>query len=490
MQLKHFFKLLLLTGLTVLVQGYHMGADDGAIYIPAVKRAFHPQLYPFGAEFFMEHERLSIFGTLVASSARLLHLSIDLVIFLWYIFGIFLLLAAAWRIACLCFSSSYARWGSVLLLAALLTVPVAGTALVIADPYLSARSLSTPATLWAIDSFLRRRPVAVFLWIVAVALIHPQMAVIAIGFLLFVWWFDISRDYSRTSSLASAAALPSRWPQGFNFHPVTEPYKEVLYSRTFFFASLWEWYEWLGAVLPLVILYAFSRLHPRGTLPAFRSICRTLVPFGIFSTAVFILLSSNQHLISFVRLQPMRSFHVLYMLFYILLGGLIGEYALKSHVWRWLALFAPLAIGMFVMNQSMYASSRHIELPNGHEKNPWVSAFFWVRENTPTDAVFALDPDYFWVSGEDRHGFRAIAERSALADAIKDSGAVSLFPQLASDWEAQQKAQAGWKHFQAADFSRLAQQYPITWVIVQIPEPAGLSCPYRNSTVAVCRIPH
>lgn len=490
--LGQYCKLLLLAVLAVLIHGYHLGVDDGAIYIPAIKKAFDPALYPFGAEFFQHHGRLSLFAPLVAVSARIAHLPIDLVIFLWHIFCVFLLLVAGWRLACLCFTSARARWASVSLLAALLMVPVAGTALVIADTYLTARSLSTPLTMLAIECFLRGRKGAAFLWLLVTVLIHPQMAVFGVGFMIFAalpehWWPGVSRKTANAAVVT--APLPSRWPQGFNFHPVHGTYREILYSRTFFFAQMWQWYEWIGVVLPLAILYGFTRLRPRNTLPMFQRICRALVPYGIFSTVVFLVLSSSQYLVNFVRLQPMRSFHVIYVLFYVLLGGLLGEYVLKSRVWLWLAVFVPLSAGMYAVDRATYPHSPHIEWPTGRDANPWVSAFLWVRANTPKDAVFALDPRYLAIPEEDQHGFRAIAERSVLADAIKDSGAVSLFPQLTPDWEAQQQAVAGWNHFQAQDFLRLAQQYPVTWVIVQRPVPVGLDCPYQNSAVAVCRIP-
>ncbi len=490
--LRHYFGLLLLTFLAVLVHGYHFGTDDAAIYIPAIKKAFDPQLYPFGSEFFMEHGRLSIFSPLVAISAHLFHVPIDVAIFLWYVVGIFLLLVAGWRIASLCFTSTHARWAAVALLAALLTVPIAGTALVIADPYLSARSLSTPTTIFAIDSFMRRQRTGTFFWIVLTALVHPQMAVFAIGFLLFLYWTShasTEANRKRSFSVAAAGALPSRWPQGFTFNPAQGTYRDVLYSRTFFFVALWHWYEWIGVVLPLSILYAFTRIQSRATLPAFQQICRALVPFGILSTLAFLLLNSTRYFMNFVRLQPMRSFHLLYVLFYLLVGGLFGEYVLKHRLWRWLALFGSLAIGMSVVNWRAYPCSRPIEWPTGQSPNPWVSAFLWIRNNTPTDAVFALNPRYLAIAGEDQHGFRAIAERSVLADALKDSGAVSLFPQLTADWENQQRAQSGWTHFRAADFTRLAHEYPVTWVVVQSPASNGLLCPYQNSAVAVCRIP-
>src|SRR5260370_42070063 len=54
-----------IAALAVLVHGYHLGVDDSAIYVPAIKRVADPHLYPFGAEFFMSHAHLSFFAELV-----------------------------------------------------------------------------------------------------------------------------------------------------------------------------------------------------------------------------------------------------------------------------------------------------------------------------------------------------------------------------------------------------------------------------------------
>ena len=166
-----------ITGLAVLVQGYHLGVDDAAIYVPAIKRVADPGLYPFGAQFFLSHAHLSIFSDLVGGSARLSHLPIDLVIFAWHIGSIFLLLAAAWQLLGSCFEGSYARWSGVAVLAATLSVPVAGTALAIMDPYLTARSLSTPATLFTVACYLSGRLLRAAAWLALTAAVHPQMAV-------------------------------------------------------------------------------------------------------------------------------------------------------------------------------------------------------------------------------------------------------------------------------------------------------------------------
>jgi hypothetical protein len=479
-------RLAALTALAVAVHGYHLGADDAAIYIPAIKRAADPSLYPFGAAFFLSHARLSLFPNLIGGSARLAHVPVDTAIFAWQAAGIFLLLAAAWQFLGLCFHRPAARWCGVAFLAATLSVPVAGTGLAIMDPYLTARSLSTPATLFAIAAWLAgRRWLAVF-WLAAAAAVHPQMA--AYGAALFAcdsvlrYWVRRSLRW-REPAFGLAVVLPF----ALDFAPVTGAARACLLSRTFFFVSTWAWYEWLGVFAPLVLLAWWSKTAPRNTLPAFTRVSSALLPFGILSTAAALLLDLAPRLESYTRLQPMRSFHLVYVIFFLLLGGLIGEYVLHASPLHWAALFVPLAAGMVMIDVTTYPSSPVVEWPGITGHNSWLSAFLWIRTHTPKDAVFALDPAYMSAHGEDAHGFRAVAERSVLADAVKDSGAVSMFPSLAPEWSREVDATRGLNSFQASDYRTLAARYPVTWILTNH-APAGLTCPYTNGGVTVCRL--
>src|ERR1035437_4082736 len=227
---------------------------------------------------------------------------------------------------------------------------------------------------------------------------------------------------------------------------------------------------------------------PDSRRAAFRVWAATRIPFGLLFTAPAVILTIPQRLEVYTRLQPMRSFHLLYVIFFVLLGGLIGEYAIKTSVWRWLALFVPLSLAMVLLQQSAFPASQHVEWPGSNNGNTWISAFLWIRQNTPKDAVFATDPNYMVAPGEDAHGFRAVAERSVLADYVKDSGAVSLFPRLAAEWENQVGAQRGLDHFAPADFARLLKRYPVTWILTTRPGPRGLICPYENKDLTVCRM--
>jgi hypothetical protein len=483
-------RILILTALALCVQGYHLGADDAAIYVPGIKQAADPTLYPFGAEFFKSHASLTMLPVLVGGSARLTHVPVDWAIFVWHVTGIILLLLASWKLVCACFETDTARWAGVALLAAVLGVPVAGTALAIADPYVTARTLSTPATLFAIACYTSGQRKRAAAWWVFTALIHPQMSVYAAIFLgcmvLGAHWVSVAAQPVPVPapSRSYLAALPFL----FGFQPTHGPAREALLSRTYFFVSQWTWYEWVGVFAPLALLAWFATVDFRGTRPVFRTLACTLPPFGLLFTAAGLVLTLSPYLENYTRLQPMRALHLVYVIFFLLLGGLTGEYVLRNKLWRWLGLFVPLGLAMFLVQISAYPASAHVEVPTGRGASPWSAAFLWIRCHTPKDAVFALDPDYMSLAGEDMHGFRAVAERSVLADEVKDSGAVSLFPGLAGEWKAQVESVRGWRRFQLSDFQRLAGEYPVTWFVTERPGPAGLLCPYQNQAVAVCRL--
>jgi hypothetical protein len=475
-----------LTAAAVLIHGYHLGTDDAGIWVPAIKKAADPSLYPFGGEFFLTHARLSLFPWLMGSIVRLTHVPSDLVIFLCHLAGVFLLLLASWRLLAACFERDRARWAGVALLAGVLSVPVAGTALPIMDPYVTSRSLSTPFALMAVAGYIGGRKRGAVVWLAACALVHPQMSVYAAG---LMGMMELARRRAAIkSSMAFAGWFPlALLPLPWALEPATGPAREALLSRTFFFVSDWAWYEWLGVAMPLLLLWAGTRIRLRGARPPLGGLLSSLVTFGLIFTGAGLLLVTSPRLENYARLQPMRAFHLIYIVFFLVGGALAGEYLLKDRRWRWLALFLPLSAGMWLAAREAFPNSRHLEWPWAAPRGEWVSAFMWVRHNTPKDAVFAMDPGYLLLPGEDMHGFRAVAERSSLADRVKDSGAVSLFPQLAESWDRQVRAESGPDGFLAGDLDRLSRQYPVTW-IVTAHRGAGLDCPYRNPALAVCRI--
>jgi len=482
------FRLAALTLAAFFLHGYHLGVDDGEIYIPAAKKLISPALYPYATEFFLSHGHLSLFAPILAWTAKLTHLPADWTILAWYVISLFGMIAASWLLVSACFQAQRARWCSVMMLAAVLTMPAANTALLLMDPYMTARSFSTPLTIFALAAMIERRYVRAGVAVLLTAAFHPQMAV----YLVFLACILLLAERIRNQSgqTASSLAAMSLLPGGFRLASASGAYREALFSRDYFFLYNWSWYHWLGMLGPLAFLAWFAKGHLRGTRPGFARLSFVMIPFGLLSLAAGAVLSSSPRFEMFVRLQPLRAFHLITIVFILLLGGVIGEYAARKRLWVVPAIVLPLAAGIFFVDHETYPHSPQIEWPSSTSANAWMNTLLWIRQNTPQDAVFAVDSRYFADAGVDDHGFRSISERAALADYYKDGGVVSLFPALADEWKQMSNATYGLNRFQTQDFVTLRDKYPaVTWTVVHGSAPEGLNCPYQQQGYAVCRLP-
>jgi hypothetical protein len=472
--------LLLLTLGAFAVHGYHPYAEDAEIYLPGIKKLLHPALYPAGTEFFESHASLTLFPNLIAASVRLTHAPFDYAIFIWHLASIFLLLLGCWEFSRVCFGTVRARWGAVALIASLLTLPVAGTALYLMDQYLNPRNLAAFAAVFAVTRVLEKKYARAVAWIIFAAAVHPLMASFAIAFcavLIFV-------EKIKKPAFATAAVFPFT---NF-FAPPTAAYREAMRFHISHFLPQWQWYEWLGLIAPFAVLIWLGRIARLRNLKNLERVCHAAVVYEFVYFVIALVIAIPQRFEALARLQPLRSLLLVYIFMLMAIGGLVAEYILKGRQWRWFLLFLPVCTGMFVAQRQLFPSTAHIEWPWAAPKNQWEQAFLWIRQNTPVDAAFAINPFYMEAAGEDRIGFRALTERSRLADANKDSGAVAMFPPLAEEWWEQFKAQKDWQHFSDVDFLRLQEKYRVSWVILQVPAATGSSCPYKNSAVAVCKI--
>lgn len=474
--------LFFLTTAAVLAHGYHPFVEDAEIYVPGIKKALNPGLYPFNDGFFASHARLTLFPNVMAWSVRITHLPLEWILLVWHFACIFVLLAGCWKLGRTCFGTVRAAWGGAALVAALLTIPVAGTALYLMDQYVNPRSFSTAASVWIVLAVARRKYLQAAVLILLVAMVHPLMA----GFVLaFAALLIGARRMQQALSLQpfALALLPIAL-----FPPVTGAYRQVLESHSYFFPLRWAWYEWLGMFGPLLILWWLGRVAHRRKLVLMERLCFTSIVFGLLFLLIGLMVTIPPQFARLAELQPLRSLLLIYVLLFVISGGLLAEHVLQAKLWRWL-VFVPLGAGMFYAQRQLFPATPHLEWPGRRTGNQWVEAFLWIRGNTPVDAYFALDPEHMRLPGEDQHGFRAIAERSMLADRVKDSGAVTMFPALAQTWLEQVSSMQGWKDFGMEDFARLHHQYGVDWVVLQQPGVTGMECPYENAALRVCRIP-
>lgn len=470
----------------VLIHGYHPFAVDGSIYVPAIKKQLNPELYPQNAEFFLFPARLSVFAAVVAGSVRATHIPLEYMLLLWHLATIAVFLAACWRLCRMFFSRDWEALQGTLLMAALLTIPVAGTSLMVSDPYLTSRSFSTPAVLMAICCVLENKTVRAALWLLAAALVHPLMAVFGGTFVIILYAIQKRSWVLLATTVTGGAATVIAgiwWARGVVVSP---EYRAAVLTRSYFFLSRWEWYEIFGLIAPLVLFAAMLWLRRRDADRRLRDCLFATLVYGTFFLLIGAIISGSTGLLVIAKFQPLRAYHLLYVLLFLLP---VNAFLMKvARPMAAVAVLLVVAAGMFFVQQQTFPASAHVEWPWSEARNNWVQAFDWVRNNTPVNAVFALDGRYTETSGEDCQGFSARAERSSLADVSKAGGVAALFPSIASDWARETQADSLIPNLGDEKDMRALVQSGASWVLLRRDEAAKLDCPYQNAAVAVCRL--
>ena len=503
-----------LTAATLLIHGYHPWAEDGGLYVAGIQFLLQPRLYPKYTAFVTQHPHFSLFAPAIGSLVRVSHFSLGSVLFCLYVFSIVVTLLAALLVVRCCFRERPAHWTAVGLLAAWWTMPIAGTSLLLMDPYLTARSFSTPLSFLALGTALRSwsprsrrkltpayyQPALCIFWLVLAATFHPLMAAYASCLVLVVRLRCARRAGIIVFSLIALLIL------GLTVWQVTSAKESpavtaACLSRTYWFLSRWQWYEWLGLLGPMLIFAVLPRWRSGALLSPARILCAAGLQTAAASLLVALLFAQERfgaHNVA--RLQPLRAFLLLYAVMILLLGGLLPN-LIRSFWSRWHLRPAHLpqkivatlslllvALPMAWTQHESFPCSPHLEWPGRMNPNPWVQAFLWIRDNTPENALFALDSRYINTRGEDAQTFRAIALRSAVPDFSKDGGEASITPSLAPAWLHASVVTSNLSSL--SDLRRLELLKPlgVQWVVLDADSPTTSSCLYRNAVVKVCRL--
>ncbi len=475
-----------LTAAVLFVQGYHPYANDAGIYIAGIRKLIDPGLYLPDAPFIVSHTHLSIFAPLLATFIRLTHANFAWAILAAYLLAAYLYLYASWLLATRLFASASARFGALLMAAALYSLPVAGTALYVMDPYLTARSFSTPIDILAVVAALDRRYFRAALLIVLAFLFHPLMAAYAFAFVTVMIAFDRAHPRIALALCASGPFAAAIADFIVRHQPISADYREAALQpeHRFLFLHLWKSYEIAGAVIPLILFaLAARRIGWRSHLG---SITLTALATSVSSLIIAALFVPVHGPYLLVPLQVLRINHIIYAIGLVLFGGFIG-YLSTSRRWLAPAFFFAAFTGMSIAASLNFPGCRQVDWPGLPPINPWSQAFTWIRHNTPRNAVFAFTPRLVNLPLEDELGFRVLSERSQLAD-DKDAGVVTVFPSLAPLWARERNATVGINT--ESDAQRIARLAPfhVTWILLSPAARTHFPCPYHNSVTKVCRL--
>jgi hypothetical protein len=470
----------------LFLHGYHPYSQDAAIYVAGIERAINPSLFHVDAVFIDSHTRLSIFSHILAEIALYSHLPVNLLLLLTFIVSVAAYLSAIHLLAMRIFRSELAQWSATSLAAICFTLPAAGTSLLLMDPYLTARSISTPLSLFAILACLNRCWRRLALCLVLTLAVHPLMGLYLAAFVLVLGLLD-HRRFQQTTAVCAAGFLIAAAISLLTRHSFVSPaYREAATSRSYYFLSGWRWYEIAGLVIPLMLMtVAAARCRLSSIAGRLSATCVLIGGTALLISACFVQPSHPDFL---MRIQVLRAFHTIYVLGIVMLGGFLVSNLWERSLWIGAALMIVAAAGMYAADLQDYPATSHIEWPGSSSANPWEQAFEWIQANTPQNAVFAVDSSAFDTSAASTQGFRAMAERSILVD-TKDEGVASLVPGLADEWRKRRDAERGLDRVNDRERIERLRPYEITWILLSAKAITSFSCPYRNSAITVCRLP-
>jgi hypothetical protein len=493
-----------LTLVAVLVHGYHPYAEDGGIYLPGIFKLIHPDLYPTWTGFVTAQTRFSFFAPTIAAVVRLTGIGVMQCVFGVYVLSMWGTLYAAWLITSRCAKSRNSGLGAVVILALCITAPAAGTSLLLMDPYVTARSISTPCGLLAIvgaldfiagfkqTSRIRFRPLAVSaISLLVAALMHPLMACYAAGCVVLLFCAAISSPGLKMAGFGAVSFFAIVVGTVLKLVAPTQSggYTAVALSRDYWFMSAWHWYEIVGLVAPLLVLWAIARsklvLNERG-----RWLVQMAIMAGVIGIAVSLLFAHpSAHSYFVAMLQPLRIFQMVYIVMLLVIGTYVAANFLHRDPGRWVAICVVLGALMFLVQIETFPHSAHVEVPWTSPANDWERGFVWIRNNTPIGTTFALDANYIDSPGEDAQSFRAVAERSSVPDYIKDGGIAAIDPGLTAEWAKGEAIQSGLGSDSDQQRRSKLVQARIHWLVLPSASATNFDCPYRNTSMKVCRVP-
>jgi hypothetical protein len=243
-----------LSTIVFFVHGYHPYSQDAGIYVAAIEKALNPSLFHADAAFVSNHAHFSIFSYTLAAIVRTFHISLNDLLLAAYLSSVILFLVACRCLAVRLFTSEWDQWGALLLLSACYTLPVAGTSVLLMDPYVTARSFAMPMSILAVCAYLDRSWMRLAILVAVTFSLHVLIGAYLVCFLLILTVLDQGgwgiAFVLCAYGLAGCGGIFWIGRRGTD----SVAYEAVLKTHEYLFLSGWHWYEVLGVVLPIVIM--------------------------------------------------------------------------------------------------------------------------------------------------------------------------------------------------------------------------------------------
>jgi len=169
-------------------------------------------------------------------------------------------------------------------------------------------------------------------------------------------------------------------------------------------------------------------------------------------------------------MQPLREFQIVYLVMTSPSEPNSANPSSRS-AWRWCA---ALAFRRSLLTAAR-ATSQLTPPRTPRHRNPqpksWLQAFLWIRDNTPKDALFALDADYINAPAKTPNVF-APSPNAPPCRLLQGRREASIAPDLTAAWTLAQSAQRNLSaHHHRRRAPRALSPLGVSWLVLQSTAP-------------------
>src|SRR6185437_10297004 len=140
-------------------------------------------------------------------------------------------------------------------------------------------------------------------------------------------------------------------------------YWDCLNQHGYYFLLRWQWYEWLGIIGPIALLWWFGWIARARNFPnlALLSYCAAIFDLIFFVAALIVTIP---HVFALLAVyQPLRELQLVYVFLLLFAGGLLGEFFLKKRLLLWAASLRRSARECFLRNCSYFRQTATLNGP-------------------------------------------------------------------------------------------------------------------------------
>jgi hypothetical protein len=469
--------------------GYQYGAGDQAFYIPVIRHAQQPGLFPRDAGLLEAQDRFTLFDESLAAASTLTGLSLPSIFLALHFAGLAAMAAAAMAIGSRLYNSPWTTAAFVMVLTLRHRIPRTGVNTL--EGYLHPRMLAFAIGMAAVATYLRGRPLASLLLVAGAAVLHPTTA------LWFGLWLTFALvaagEHRRAPMIAvAAAALMAVWavmlgPLHDRIARMDDIWIAALQSKDYIFPTQWPAGTWaLNLLYVITIVVVLRRREALGLAgPRERSLAIGCLALAALFVAALPFIAMRIALA--VQLQISRVFWMLDLLAIAYAVWAFGEWRTSQStpgrvrprlVFAALTCVALLRGGyvMFVEHAGQPVIERN--LPD----DEWADAMRWLQ-STPVASHVLADSGHAWRYGR---SVRVAAERDVLLEEVKDAAVALYSRDVALRFIERATAVGDSTALTTSRARELAATYQLDWLVTE--QELDLPVAYRNARFRVYKL--